>query len=127
MEQNPLTAKEKKKLKKIRIKELMSVYAGLLTNKENRILSLFVEEGMTGARIARMQNVSRQAIHDHMRRALSRMENCEKRMHMLENHKKTLTYIDKLQRSLERMAKKTSDEEEIKKALELVEKIKKNV
>jgi len=127
MEQNPLTAKEKKKLKKIRIKELMTVYRGLLTDKEDKILSLFVEEGMTGARIARMQNVSRQAIHDHMRRALSRMENCEKRMHLLEKRRETLAYIDKLQSSLKRMIKKAPDEKKIEKALELLEKIKKNV
>lgn len=127
MEQNPLTAKERKKLKKIRIKELMDVYPGLLTNKENKVLSLFIKEDMTGARIARMLNVSRQAIHDHIRRALSRMENCEKRTHLLDKHKKTLAYIDKLQRSLEKMAKEASDKKEAEKALELLKKIKKNI
>ncbi len=127
MEQNPLTAREKKKLKKIRVEELMTVYKGLLTDKENKILSLFVQEEMTGARIARMLNVSRQAIHDHMRRALARMENCEKKMHRVDNNKKTLAYINKLQRTLKRMIKKAPTEKTVEKALKLLEAIQKNI
>ncbi|NCQ52989.1 MAG: HTH domain-containing protein, partial [Caldiserica bacterium] len=83
-----LTPRERKLLKKVRIKELMEVHSGLLTDREKRILTLYSDPNLSGALIARRLNVSRQAIHDHVNRALAKMENCESKMHLLVTRKK---------------------------------------
>ena len=128
MKQKALTPKEKKIRKKIHIKELVDTYSGLLTDKENEILSLYTEGDTTGAHIARKLNVSRQAVHDHIRRAVTRMENCERKMGKLEKNKKAFMYIDKLQKMLEKMMKEAPKHKEmVEKELRMLKKIEKNI
>jgi len=128
MKQKTLTPKEKKIRKKVHIRELVGTYSGLLTDKENEILSLYTEGSTTGAYIARKLNVSRQAIHDHIRRAVTRMENCERKMGKLEKNKKAFMYIGKLQKMLKKMMKEAPEHKEmIKKELEMLKKIEKNI
>ena len=96
-----LTPRERKLLKNVRIKELMEVYSGLLTDREKRILTLYSDPNLSGALIARRLNVSRQAIHDHVNRALAKMENCESKMHLLVTRKKRYSILAELQGVLE--------------------------
>jgi predicted DNA-binding protein YlxM (UPF0122 family) len=96
-----LTPRERKLLKKVRIKELMEVHSGLLTDREKRILTLYSDPNLSGALIARRLNVSRQAIHDHVNRALAKMENCESKMHLLVTRKKRYSIFAELQGVLE--------------------------
>jgi len=96
-----LTPRERKLLKKVRIKELMEVHSGLLTDREKRILTLYSDPNLSGALIARRLNVSRQAIHDHVNRALAKMENCESKMHLLVTRKKRYSILAELQGVLE--------------------------
>jgi len=96
-----LTPRERKLLKKVRIKELMEVHSGLLTDREKRILTLYSDPNLSGALIARRLNVSRQAIHDHVNRALAKMENCESKMHLLVARKKRYSILAELQGVLE--------------------------
>jgi len=96
-----LTPRERKLLKKVRIKELMEVHSGLLTDREKGILTLYSDPNLSGALIARRLNVSRQAIHDHVNRALAKMENCESKMHLLVTRKKRYSILAELQGVLE--------------------------
>jgi predicted DNA-binding protein YlxM (UPF0122 family) len=96
-----LTPRERKLLKKARIKELMEVHLGLLTDRERRILTLYSDPNLNGALIARKLNVSRQAIHDHVNRALAKMERCESKMHLLVTRKKRLSTLAEIQGALE--------------------------
>jgi predicted DNA-binding protein YlxM (UPF0122 family) len=98
--------KSKKVLKKMRIKELMAVYPGLLTEKEKNILDLFVEPNVTGASIARKLNVSRQAVHDHIQRALERMESCEKTVKFLRKRNARVKYLKSLEKYIDKLSKK---------------------
>ena len=119
--------KSKKILKKIRIKELMDVYPGLLTEKERYILKLFVKPNMTGASIARKLNVSRQAVHDHIQRALERMENCEKNVRFLRKRNARVKYLKELSKALSSLAEQNPGmREDIEEMQNLVKKIEKN-
>ena len=119
--------KSKKILKKIRIKELMDVYPGLLTEKEQYILKLFVKPNMTGASIARKLNVSRQAVHDHIQRALERMENCEKNVRFLRKRNARVKYLKELSKALSGLAEQNPDiKDNIEVMRNLVRKIEKN-
>ena len=118
-----LTPRERKLLKKVRIKELMEVHSGLLTDREKRILTLYSDPNLSGALIARRLNVSRQAIHDHVNRALAKMENCESKMHLLVTRKKRYSILAELQGVLESAESMATGEllkklEEIKKLVD---------
>lgn len=127
MKQKILTPKEKKILKKMHIKELMETYPGLLTDKENKILTMFIQRNATGANIARKLNISRQAVHDHVRRALTRMENCENKIGNMEKNRKTSIYIGKMRIVLETIAKETPKQKKaLEKALSMLKEIEKN-
>ncbi|MEA3313832.1 MAG: sigma factor-like helix-turn-helix DNA-binding protein [Caldisericota bacterium] len=128
MKQEILTPKEKKIRKKIHIRELMETYPGLLTDKENKILSMFTQKNATGANIARKLNISRQAVHDHVRRALTRMENCENKIGNMEKNRKTSIYISKMRKILETAAKETPKQKKaLEEALNILKKIEKNI
>ena len=119
--------KSKKVLKKMRIKELMDVYPGLLTEKERYILKLFVKPNMTGASIARRLNVSRQAVHDHIQRALERMESCEKNVRFLRKRNARVKYLKELSKKLSNLQDKVQGvDEDIEEMQNLVKKIEKN-
>ncbi len=111
MKEKKLTGREKKLLKKARVKELLEVYSGLLTDNEKKILTLYTDPNLSGAVIARKFNISRQAVHDHIRRALSKMEHCEARSHLVIVRKKKLQMIAKIQGTLRALAEKASRED----------------
>ena len=120
-----LTPRERKLLKKARIKELMSVHSGLLTDREKKILTLYSDPNMSGALIARKLNVSRQAVHDHVNRAFAKMENCESKMNLLVLKKRRLGFIVEIQGSLESAENMATGEllKKLKKIKEQVEKL----
>ncbi len=124
-----LTPRERKLLKKVRIKELMEVHSGLLTDREKRILTLYSDPNLSGALIARRLNVSRQAIHDHVNRALAKMENCESKMHLLVTRKKRYSILAELQGVLESAESMATGEllkklEEVKKLVDKLSSVK---
>lgn len=122
-----LTGREKKLLKKARVKELIEVYSGLLTDNEKKILTLYTDPNLSGALIARKFNISRQAVHDHIRRALGKMERCESKSHLVVLRKKKLQLILHIEGILSSL-KETSKPEEKKKidqALQTLEELSK--
>jgi hypothetical protein len=120
-----LTPRERKLLKKVRIKELMEVHSGLLTDREKRILTLYSDPNLSGALIARRLNVSRQAIHDHVNRAFAKMENCESKMHLLVTRKKRYSILAELQGVLESAESMATGEliKKLKEVKKLVDKL----
>jgi predicted DNA-binding protein YlxM (UPF0122 family) len=120
-----LTPRERKLLKKARIKELMEVHSGLLTDREKKILTLYTDPNMSGALIARKLNVSRQAVHDHVNRAFNKIENCESKTHLLVLRKKRLSIIVEIQGMLARIMDMCDEKvvKELKKIETLIDKL----
>ncbi|MGB9694543.1 MAG: sigma factor-like helix-turn-helix DNA-binding protein [Caldisericaceae bacterium] len=104
-----LSAKEKKLIKKNRIKELMESYTGLLTERERKILTLYVDPNNNGALVARNLGVSRQAIHDHIRRAVGKMERCDSKAHTVEIRKKEKKLLLELEGIIDSVAQHSKD------------------
>ncbi|MCI4463659.1 MAG: HTH domain-containing protein [Caldisericum sp.] len=107
-----LTPREKKLVKKARVKELLEVYSNLLTDKERKILTLYTDPALTGAAIAKKLKVSRQAVHDHIRRGINKMERCEAKSKLLEKKRKKVKIIFEIEGILSR---KELTEEDIQK------------
>jgi predicted DNA-binding protein YlxM (UPF0122 family) len=104
-----ISAKERKLVKKNRIKELVEAYPGLLTEREKKILILYVDPNNNGALIARNLNISRQAVHDHIRRAIGKMERCDSKAHTVEMRKKAKKLLIELDGILEAIKAKIKD------------------
>jgi len=107
-----LTPREKKLVKKARVKELLEVYSNLLTDKERKILTLYTDPALTGAAIAKKLKVTRQAVHDHIRRGINKMERCEAKSKLLEKKRKKVKIIFEIEGILSR---KELTEEDIQK------------
>lgn len=69
--------------KVVRIGQLMDVYGGLLTEKQQLFMRLHFEEDMSFGEIARQHGVSRQAIHDAAKHAEESLEKYEAQLSLL--------------------------------------------
>lgn len=63
--------------KKVDLAFLSAFYGGLLTEKQRMVLSLHCEEDLSLAEIAQEVGISRQAVHETLARAASRLEELE--------------------------------------------------
>lgn len=63
--------------KKVDLAFLSAFYGGLLTEKQRRILSLHCEEDLSLSEIADEVGISRQAVHETLTRAASRLSEME--------------------------------------------------
>ncbi len=63
--------------KKVDLAFLADFYGGLLTENQRQILSLHCEEDLSLAEIAQETGISRQAVHESLSRAASRLEELE--------------------------------------------------
>ena len=63
--------------KKVDLAFLSAFYGGLLTEKQRMVLSLHCEEDLSLAEIAQEVGISRQAVHETLTRAASRLEELE--------------------------------------------------
>ncbi len=121
-----MTPKERKIIKKMRIQGLMEVYPGLLTDKEKAILKMYIKPGVTGSAVARKFNISRQAVHDHIKRALTRMESCEASVKFLRKRNKREKQIKLIERIAEKIEKECpalkEEAEQLKKSVNILKK-----
>ena len=121
-----MTPKERKIIKKLRIQGLMEVYPGLLTDKEKAILKMYIKPGITGSAVARKFNISRQAVHDHIKRALTRMESCEESVKFLRKRNKREKQIKIIEKIAEKIEKECpslkSEVEQLRKSVSILKK-----
>ncbi len=122
-----ISGRERKLIKKTRVKELIETYHGLLTDKEKKILSLYIDPNNNGALIARKLNISRQAVHDHIRRATGKMEKCDFKAHLVEIRKREKKLTIELEGMLDKIEAASSGDvaQKVKEAKEVLESIKK--
>jgi predicted DNA-binding protein YlxM (UPF0122 family) len=92
---------EKKIKRKEEIGELLEFYSGLLTRKELGVLELYIQPNCSGAEVARKLRISRQAVHDHIRRSLGRMRRCESKLQLIANYKKNVVMFRKIMLKLD--------------------------
>jgi len=102
---------EKKIKRKEEIGELLEFYAGLLTKKELGVLELYIQPNCSGAEVARKLRISRQAVHDHIRRSLGRMRRCESKLQLIANYKKNAVMFRKIMSKLDQCCEQSHNME----------------
>ncbi|HZK23939.1 MAG TPA: YlxM family DNA-binding protein [Oscillospiraceae bacterium] len=103
-----------------RVNLLYDFYGNLLTKKQRAYLELYYQDDLSLAEIADNEGISRQGVHDLVKRAVRSLENAEKRLGLLVR----FTAQEKeLQRLREILTKSEMPEQNRREALTIVEKL----
>ncbi len=78
----------------------MDFYAALLTKKQREVLSLYVQEDLTLSEIAEGAQVTRQGVHDVLKRALDKLETYERHLGMVAHHHRLMEKASALREEL---------------------------
>lgn len=103
--------------KKEQVILLMDCYRELLTDKQKQYLTLYYEEDLSLSEIAEDLGVSKNAVFDNIKRSVMSFEKYESKLHILENHRKRLDLINKIEEE------KNKKHEDIDEYLEMLKNI----
>ncbi len=68
--------------KKVAYGALADFYAALLTEKQQVLLEMYCDEDLSLSEIAKRENISRQAVSEHLNRAYMRLDSLEEELQM---------------------------------------------
>lgn len=96
-----------------RLANLYDVYAMLLTERQREWMELHYFEDLSLAEIAEQFGVTRQAVHDNLRRAEEQLESYERVLHLLSAKERRVSLLQTLRALCEsRAANPTSAQQE---------------
>ena len=73
---------------------LLDFYGNLLTDKTRSTLELYLEDDLTLAEIADSENISRQGVHDTVRRGLNQLRGYEDKLGLADKFANQMTIIN---------------------------------
>ena len=79
-----------------RVNDLIDLYGNLLTDNQLNILELYYMEDLSLKEISEELNVSRNAIHDSLKRSLNILEEYENKLKLIEKEKIKSDLLEKI-------------------------------
>ena len=83
---------------RIHIIELYDIYHPLFTSKQKEYMEAYYFDNYSLTEISENYQVSRNAVHDLLKRTVQKLMDLEAKLHLLENDKKRSEIIEKIQK-----------------------------
>ena len=93
--------------RKVELAWLMAFYGGMLTDKQREVLTLHCEEDLSLAEIAENAGISRQGVHDTVKRCTKQLKEYEAALHLVEKFQNMKSKLTKASELLEISAEAT--------------------
>lgn len=93
----------------LEINMLLDFYSKLLTEKQEKAISMYYEDDFSLNEIAETLNITKQAVSDNIKRAAQNLEHYEKILGLLENYNKSIARKKKLLNLLENLKNSSTD------------------
>ncbi len=92
---------------------LYDFYGALLTEKQRQVMSLYHEENLSLSEIAHEFGISRQAVHDTLKKAEQALEDYENKLKLIDKLEKTEEAIATIDREIDRLAAVAKDSQTV--------------
>lgn len=79
---------------RVKVAILVKYYGALLTEKQQIILSMYVDNNLSYAEVSEELNISRQAVKDALDKAYETLINAENKLHFIERDNKIKEFIE---------------------------------
>ena len=96
---------------------LYDFYGELLTDHQKDIYEQFVLEDLSLSEIAEMKGISRQGVHDLVKRCQKTLENYEEKLHLVEKFLSVKEKVNRIDETLAEWEKEQENPEEIVKRI----------
>ncbi|MEG1930089.1 MAG: putative DNA-binding protein [Anaerovorax sp.] len=107
----------------IKISMLFDFYGQLLTEKQREIFSLYHEDNFSLAEISKEVGMSRQGVHDAVKKAEIRLNQYEEKLGLVEKFSKKETAIERIDKGIDQLIKENKDSGSFVKQLKEIKKI----
>lgn len=87
---------------------LYDFYGALLTEKQRQVMALYHEENLSLSEIGQEFGISRQAVHDTLKKAEQALEEYEEKLGLIDKFLRTEQAIAAIEEEIDRMEKLTS-------------------
>lgn len=104
--------------KTLEASELLDYYGPLLSEKQSELLNCYYNEDLSLAEIAKMMNVSRQAVHEQIKHGVKSLISYEEKLTLVKRHETLTNLMRELETALDQ--KSADVEKTLKQIKELV-------
>ena len=87
---------------------LYDFYGALLTEKQRQVMALYHEENLSLSEIAQEHGISRQPVHDTLKKAEQALEDYENKLNLIDKLVKTEEAIARIDHEIDRLAAQAS-------------------
>lgn len=84
---------------------LYDFYGALLTERQREVMELYHEENLSLAEIAAEMGISRQGVHDALKKAEKSLEGYEQKLGLIAKFQKTNSSINEIDKRIEKLMK----------------------
>jgi predicted DNA-binding protein YlxM (UPF0122 family) len=96
-----------------RMNLLYDFYGGMLKEKQREIFRMYYAEDLSLAEIAAGKGVSRQAVHEALKKSVVALEDCEKKLGLMAKHALAEKTMARVGAAMDRLSKERASDEEL--------------
>jgi uncharacterized protein len=88
--------------KKVAIAYMLDFYGAFLTEKQRNLMNIYYEQDLSLSEIAEQEGISRQGVHDTLKRGEKALSDIEEKLGILDRYLRTREYLENAKSLLEK-------------------------